>query len=456
MNDFYATLGVPPNAAIAEIKDRYRFLAHAYHPDKFSSDAHKRDADEAFKKINEAFQTLSNPSLRAAYDRQRASGPASEPRSPPPPRPSPEPPPRQAPRQEPPPPEPSSRTKRPGTFKYMVAAIFWSIIGGMLGSSGGPLGVLLGVGVGLWFGIWVCNREATPHATVPPPPPQPESGERSSPSPVLSAFLIITGGIGLVALMFKLASPSTTAPQKDDWGGIAVDPTSPKPAFDPSKPFEVVKEPPAKPATSQTTYPWGQFKDAPPQSAFDPATAKPSVPSYEELTGFEDLGAVLEPPAGFKMDARSKSPKAASSQTPVFDPATAKPFDPDAYLASKASPKLAPKRAQVPLPEIELQYVSGLAINDKQGFVSVRNNGDWTLASVDFVVMVWERRLGLPAMQQNFQYRAVRNNNDEGRPHSESRFTFSPFDSDSLGRGHKYVDRGITWKIVSAVGLKPE
>ena len=414
MEDFYTTLGVPPGAAIAEIKDRYRFLAHAYHPDKFSSDAHKRDADEAFKKINEAFQTLSNPSLRADYDRRRPSGPASEPRStPPPPRPSPEPPPRQAPRQEQPPPAPSSKTKRPGTFKFMVAAIFWSIIGGMLGSSGGPLGVLLGVGVGLWFGIWVCNRDATPHATVPPPQPQPQQAPpRSrvwSPSPLMIAFLIVAGSIGFAALLVRLSAPTTTTPQKDDWGGIAVDPASPKPAFDPSKPFEVIKEPPAKP------------------------------------TGFEDLGAVPEPPDGFKMDAQSTPRKPAPLQKTR-----------GGFVAPQDEVDKRPQQAPSPLPEIELQYVGGLAINDKQGFVSVRNNGDWTLTSVDFVVMVWERRLGLPARQQNFQYKAVRNNNDEGRPHSDSRFTFSPFDSDSLGRGYKYVDRGITWKFVSAVGLKPE
>lgn len=241
MEDFYTILGVPPNAAIAEIKDRYRFLAHAYHPDKFSSDAHKRDADEAFKKINEAFQTLSNPSLRADYDRQRTSGPANEPKSSPP---------RPAPQPSPPQPAPSSETKRPGAIKYTVAAIFWSIIGGILGASlVGPLTMLAGIIVGLWFGIWVCNREANPSATT---PPQPESGERSSPSPVLSVFLIITGGIGLVALMFRLASPSTTAPQKDEWGGIPVDPALPKPAFDPttakpvfnaSKPFDAVEAP---------------------------------------------------------------------------------------------------------------------------------------------------------------------------------------------------------------------
>ena len=127
MDDFYATLGVPPNATAAEIKNRYRFLAHAYHPDKFSSDAHKRDAGEAFKKVNEAFQTLSDPSLRAGYDRQRASGSANEPKSsPPPPRPAPQPPP---PRQPPPP------TRSGG---LSARTIVWLVI-----ATGGGIAVLL-------------------------------------------------------------------------------------------------------------------------------------------------------------------------------------------------------------------------------------------------------------------------------------------------------------------------
>ncbi len=95
MDDFYSVLGVPPNASIAQIKQRYRFLAQAYHPDKFASDSHKRDAEEAFKGINEAFQTLSDPSLRADYDRQSMSDSTSPPKSkttPPPPRPEPPPP----------------------------------------------------------------------------------------------------------------------------------------------------------------------------------------------------------------------------------------------------------------------------------------------------------------------------------------------------------------------------
>lgn len=62
MDDFYSILGVPPNASAAQIKQRYRFLAQAYHPDKFASDAHKRDAEEAFKNAGGDFF------LRAPFD----------------------------------------------------------------------------------------------------------------------------------------------------------------------------------------------------------------------------------------------------------------------------------------------------------------------------------------------------------------------------------------------------
>ena len=79
MDDFYAIFGVQPDATRAQIKARYRFLAQAYHPDKFASEAHKQYAEEAFKKINEAFQTLSNPKLRANYDRQRRTRMSAQP-----------------------------------------------------------------------------------------------------------------------------------------------------------------------------------------------------------------------------------------------------------------------------------------------------------------------------------------------------------------------------------------
>jgi len=78
MEDFYRILGVSPNAAPKEIKERFRFLAQAYHPDKFSSAEHKAQADEQFKRINEAYQVLADPQKRAEYDR-RTHAEASQP-----------------------------------------------------------------------------------------------------------------------------------------------------------------------------------------------------------------------------------------------------------------------------------------------------------------------------------------------------------------------------------------
>src|SRR6266571_7664634 len=73
MENYYQVLGVPPNASQEQIKERFRFLAHAYHPDRFASPAHKRHAEEAFKKINDAYQILSHPVRRAEYDRRQSS-----------------------------------------------------------------------------------------------------------------------------------------------------------------------------------------------------------------------------------------------------------------------------------------------------------------------------------------------------------------------------------------------
>mgnify|MGYP001080071572 CR=1 FL=1 len=63
MADYYEVLGVSRNATKEEIKKAYRKLAHKYHPDKQGGDENK------FKKINEAYQVLSNDKKREQYDR---------------------------------------------------------------------------------------------------------------------------------------------------------------------------------------------------------------------------------------------------------------------------------------------------------------------------------------------------------------------------------------------------
>jgi molecular chaperone DnaJ len=64
--DFYKLLGVDRNASDADIKKSYRSKAMKFHPDRNADNP--EEAEAKFKQIKEAYEVLSDPKKRAAYD----------------------------------------------------------------------------------------------------------------------------------------------------------------------------------------------------------------------------------------------------------------------------------------------------------------------------------------------------------------------------------------------------
>jgi hypothetical protein len=72
VKDHYATLGISTGVSPDEIREQYRRLVALCHPDKFLDLEQKARAEEKIKKLNEAYEVLSDPARRASYDRRRA------------------------------------------------------------------------------------------------------------------------------------------------------------------------------------------------------------------------------------------------------------------------------------------------------------------------------------------------------------------------------------------------
>src|SRR5262249_45951925 len=75
--DHYTVLGLERDATLPEIKERYRALMRLMHPDFASGSAAGAWPADAASRVNGAYETLSSPECRAAYDAQLALAPPS-------------------------------------------------------------------------------------------------------------------------------------------------------------------------------------------------------------------------------------------------------------------------------------------------------------------------------------------------------------------------------------------
>jgi len=71
--DYYEVLGVKKNASHEDLKKAYREMALLHHPDRVAPEK-KKEAEDAFKEISEAYAVLTDPQKRALYDQYGHSG----------------------------------------------------------------------------------------------------------------------------------------------------------------------------------------------------------------------------------------------------------------------------------------------------------------------------------------------------------------------------------------------
>lgn len=71
--DYYEILGLPKDATVQQIKKKYRSCALKYHPDRVPENQ-KKESEEKFKEISEAYGVLSDPKKRSLYDQYGHAG----------------------------------------------------------------------------------------------------------------------------------------------------------------------------------------------------------------------------------------------------------------------------------------------------------------------------------------------------------------------------------------------
>jgi len=120
--NYYTVLELLPTATLADIKKAWHEQLQVWHPDRFNhSPALHRKAEARTQLINQAYQTLSDSTLRTRYDAATQNAPSTTPPARPSPPPRPQPAPRS--RQDPRGPQSLMMLSRQGRPKTMVPAI---------------------------------------------------------------------------------------------------------------------------------------------------------------------------------------------------------------------------------------------------------------------------------------------------------------------------------------------
>lgn len=83
-DDHYDDLDLPADATPEEVREAWRFLLAAFHPDRFRDPAQRERAEEITKRVNAAWQVLGDPALRRRYDLRRGAAAEAVAADPPP------------------------------------------------------------------------------------------------------------------------------------------------------------------------------------------------------------------------------------------------------------------------------------------------------------------------------------------------------------------------------------